>query len=249
MTGGTSYSTAILPETGVQPNCTEKNRIRSSAPPEDRHRIAGQRNAHHRVVDDRVALHCREHAGRQPHHESEDQREGCELDRGREKRCEFPGDTVVRRQRAAEVPVQHLHEVVTVLHRQWPVESEFMQKARTARGVHAALAGNILDRIARNQVNQRERKQRDAEKRRDDQRQATQHEAEHWPRLYIKKSATPSESRFPASRTKRFGYALCDTFLARYTNHPPGRAVRLHGDGAFAATGHGQLQRIAAVLR
>ena len=44
------------PETGVQPRPTENSEDQQQAPPEDRHRVAGERRAHHRVVPDGVAL-------------------------------------------------------------------------------------------------------------------------------------------------------------------------------------------------
>jgi hypothetical protein len=52
-------------------------------PPEDRHRIAGQRESHHRVIRHGVAPHRRQDAGRQPDDDGEQQREERELDRRR----------------------------------------------------------------------------------------------------------------------------------------------------------------------
>ncbi|CGX36110.1 Uncharacterised protein [Salmonella enterica subsp. enterica serovar Typhi] len=37
------------------------------APPEDRHRVTGQRQANGSVIEDRTALHCGQHAHRNPH--------------------------------------------------------------------------------------------------------------------------------------------------------------------------------------
>ena len=58
-------------------------------PPEDRHRVAGQRDAHHRVVGDGVALDRRDDAGRQADDQREQHREERELDRRRKQRQEF----------------------------------------------------------------------------------------------------------------------------------------------------------------
>ena len=54
-------------------------------------------------------------------------------------------------------PCSTLPDVVAVLHRQRPVEAELVQQPLVARRVHAALARQALDRIAGNQVDQRER--------------------------------------------------------------------------------------------
>ncbi len=85
----------------------------------------------------------------------------------------------MRRQRGSEIAFEHLSDVVGVLHRQGPIKSELVQQARAARGIHAALARQVLDRIAGNQMNQRERQQRHADERGHDQRDATQDEADH----------------------------------------------------------------------
>src|SRR6185312_2444476 len=54
------------------------------------------------------------------------------------------------------------------------------------------LPGDVLDRVAGNEVDQRERKQRDAEKGRDDQRQAAQDEAQHGSRVVARLTAPPA---------------------------------------------------------
>ena len=102
-------------------------------PPEDRHRIAGQRDAHHRVIGDGVALERRDDAGRQA-----DRRRRTASRRTRARSS--PGNSVrnssqhrlVRRQRRAEIALQHLADVVGVLHRQRPVEPELVQQPRRA---------------------------------------------------------------------------------------------------------------------
>ena len=58
----------------------------------------------------------------------------------------------------AEVAAQHLPDIVDVLHRQRPVEAELVQQPLAPRRVHAALARQVLDRIAGDQVDQRERR-------------------------------------------------------------------------------------------
>src|SRR5664280_865136 len=59
--------------------------------------------------------------------------------------------------------VQRLPHVVAVLHRQRPVEPELVKQTLVAFLGHATLARKRLDRIARNEADQREDEQRDAE--------------------------------------------------------------------------------------
>ena len=54
-----------------------------------------------------------------------------------------------------------------------------MQQALTPLRVHAALAREILDRIAGDEMDQREREQRHAEERRNDQRDAAEDVGQH----------------------------------------------------------------------
>src|SRR6266403_3898004 len=85
----------------------------------------------------------------------------------------------MRGQRCAEIALDDMADVVDVLLRQWPVEPEFAQQSFAARRIHAAFAGQILDRVPWNQMNQRKRKERHADERRYDQRGAAQDEGEH----------------------------------------------------------------------
>ena len=91
---------------------------------------------------------------------------------------EYLRNAFVRGQRRTEVSAEHLSDVRQVLDRQRTVESELMQQPLAPRGIHAALARQVLDRIARDEMDQRERQQRHTEKRRYDQRDAAEEEAE-----------------------------------------------------------------------
>ena len=71
VTGSTKYCTAMRPETGVQAELHREQQNQQQSPPEDRHRIAGERNPHHAMIEDGIAPHRRDDAGRQ----SEAQRE------------------------------------------------------------------------------------------------------------------------------------------------------------------------------
>ncbi len=98
--------------------------------------------------------------------------------------------------------MQDLSDVARVLHRKRTVQPEFVQQPRATRGVHAALAGNVLDRVARNEMDQRKRQQRDADERRDDQREAAEDEAEHRPltRLACARHPLPARGERPGVR-------------------------------------------------
>ncbi len=162
----------MRPDTGVQPNCTEKKRISS-------------RHPHHRVVGHRVALERGEDAGRQTDAYGKQHCEERKLDRRGEERQKFVENGLVRRERRPEIPFRHLPDVLGVLHRERAVESELVQQAFAPSGIHPTLARQVLDRIARDEVNQRERKQRNADERRDDQCRAAEDEGEHCRRREI----------------------------------------------------------------
>ena len=145
-----------------------KKQDEQKRPPKDGHRITGERYAHDRIVRDGVALDRRHNTCRQTHDDRKQQREERELDRRGEQRQEFGGYVFMRRQRRAEIAAQDLPDVFDVLNGERFVQSEFMQQPLAASRVHAALARNVLDRIARNQMDQREREQRHADERRND---------------------------------------------------------------------------------
>ena len=85
----------------------------------------------------------------------------------------------MRRERGSQIALDHLRNVFRVLQGQRPVEPELVQQPLAPRGVHAALTGKVLDRISRNEVDERERQQRHADERRYDQRCPAEDEGEH----------------------------------------------------------------------
>jgi hypothetical protein len=149
------------------------------APPEDRHRVAGERCAHHRVVPGGVALHRGDDSGGKADRQGEQHGDERQLERGREARREFGEDRLVRDRRQTEVAVQCLPDVVTVLHRQRSVEPELVEQPLVALLGHAALARKGFDRIAGNEADQREDEQRDAEEGRHDEGDAPEEEGKH----------------------------------------------------------------------
>ena len=148
-------------------------------PPEDRHRIAGERHAHDAVVEHRVAAHRGEHAGGNADDEREQDGADGELDRRREQRGELAQHGLLRDHRLAEVALQHAADVDAVLDEHRPVEPVLLEQRRVARGVDAALARHGLDRIARHDPDEEEREQRHAEKGRDDEADAGEQKAQH----------------------------------------------------------------------
>ena len=139
------------------------------APPEDRHRVAGERHAHHAVVEHRVAAHRGDDAGGNADHEREQDRAQRELDRRGKQRQELVQHRRLRDHRLAEVAVQHAADVDAVLHEHRPVEAVLLEQLRVPRGVDAALARHRFDRIARHEADQEEREQRHPDEGRDDE--------------------------------------------------------------------------------
>ena len=119
------------------------------APPEDRHRIAGERDPHHAVIEDRVAPHRRDDAGRQS--EAQREQDGAErkLDGRREQRREFGDHRLMGDDRAAEVAAHQPRQIEAVLHHDRLIEAVFLAQLRVPHRIDAALARHRLDRIAR----------------------------------------------------------------------------------------------------
>ena len=154
------------------------------SPPEDRHRIAGERDAHDAVVEQRVASHGGDDAGGYAENQREQYGAERELDRRGKQRHELVQHRRLRDHRLAEVAVQHAADVDAVLHQHRPVESVFLEQLRVPRRIDPALPCHRLDRITRHQADQEEREQRHADEGRDDERQPGEEETDHgWPRI------------------------------------------------------------------
>ena len=149
------------------------------APPEDRHRVTGERAHHHAVVEHRIAAYRGEHAGRDADHQREHDRAQRELDGGREQGQELVQHGRLRDHRLAQVAVQQAADVDAVLHQHRLVQPVLVHQRCVACRVDAALAGQCLDRVARHQPDQEEREQRHADEGRDDEAEAGQDESEH----------------------------------------------------------------------
>ncbi len=167
------------PRNGRPSELHREEQDQQQRPPEDRHRVAGQRDTHDRVVGDGIALERREHARGHADQRRQQHRAQRELDGRREQRRELLQHRLVRSERRAQVAAQDVADVVAILHRQRAVEPELVQQARAPRRIHPPLAGKVLDRVAGDEVDQRERQQRHADERGNDQRDAAQQEAQH----------------------------------------------------------------------
>ncbi len=102
-------------------------------PPEDRHRIAGERRAHDAVVEHRVATHRRQHAGGNADDQREHDRAQRELDGGRKQRGELAQHRLLRDHRLAEVAAQDAPDVDAVLDQHRPVEAVLLQQRGVPR--------------------------------------------------------------------------------------------------------------------
>ncbi len=120
-------------------------------PPEDRHRVAGDRQAHQRLVVQAAAARCGDGAGGQPDQRREQHRAQRQLDRCREQRGELGEHLLVGGQRGAEVAVQQLPHVVDKLLPNRLVQAELVAEHRQPLRADAALADAHLHRIARHQ--------------------------------------------------------------------------------------------------
>ena len=149
------------------------------APPEDRHRIAGERHPHRQLVEPRTALDCGEDAGRDAEGDGEDQREGRQFEGGGEQRQEVDDHRSLGRQRHPEIALQDLADVIEVLLPDRLVEAELFLEDLVALRRDPVLTGHRQDGIAGQQPDERERGDGDSDHRRHDQRQLLQDVAEH----------------------------------------------------------------------
>ena len=85
----------------------------------------------------------------------------------------------------AQITLQHPADVAAVLHDHRLIQSVFGQQSGVACGVYSALAGQGLNRVTRDQSDQKKRQQRHAEKSRNDQTQSGQCKAEHGSNLAV----------------------------------------------------------------
>ena len=157
MTGSKKNSREIRPETGV----------------------AGQRRAHHRVVENRSTAHASKNSGGQPHHDGKQHRANGELHGGGKEGEELLNDRLPGDYGFAQITFEHVHDINPVLLKQRLVEPELGAKLRVALRVEPALPDQQLDGIPRDKSDHCEREQRDADKGRNHESHAGEDEAEH----------------------------------------------------------------------
>ncbi|MDR6355012.1 hypothetical protein Q3H58_001683 [Pseudomonas psychrotolerans] len=149
------------------------------APPEDRHGVAGEGDAHHSVVDDGPAPERGDDTGQHAEHGGEQHGRHCQFEGGGEQGGEFVPDADTAAQGFAEVAVGEVADVVEILLVQGLVEAQAVHGFGVHLRIDAAFAHHDFHRIAGNQADQGEGQQGDAEERRDQQPEATGDEGEH----------------------------------------------------------------------
>ena len=149
------------------------------APPEDGHRIAGQRDAHGDLVEPRAALDGGEDAGRNAEQHRQHHSEQRQFDRGREQRHELFNDGALGGERDAEIALQDAGDIVEILLPDGQVVAELLLEDFVALGRHAVLAGHREDGIAGEQADKGKGCDRDADDGRHDQSKFLEDEAEH----------------------------------------------------------------------
>jgi hypothetical protein len=149
------------------------------APPEDRHRVAGERDRHHRMVESGAALGGGEDAGRKAQDQREQDRREREFEGGRKQVEELAEHRLAGDDRLAEVAGDDVLHVDRVLDQQRLIEPELGLELGVADRLDAALAGNQQHRVARSQPDQRKGEEGYPDEGRDQQRDARDDEAKH----------------------------------------------------------------------
>ena len=174
------------------------------APDEDRQGIARHGHAHDHMVEGRIALHPRQHAGGKAEDDREEHGADRELERRREEVEELRQDRAMGDQRDAEIAVQHIADIVGELDIKRAVEAHLMQQLGMACGCDSPLAHPDLHRIARDEMDQDESQEDDPEEGRDDQAEAGEDESEHRSSGFQKSESGGQAPRFlPARRISR----------------------------------------------
>ncbi len=154
----------------------EKN-DQQQPPPEDGHRIPGQRRAHDGVVEDRAAAHAGDDPCGQAQQQCEDDGAQRQLDGGRKQGEELLEHRLAGNDRLAEIALQHAADVNPVLLEQRLVESVLGTQQGVAFGVETAFTDEDLDGIPRDQPDHGEGEQRDADESRNHEAHAGKQEA------------------------------------------------------------------------
>jgi hypothetical protein len=134
--------------------------------PEARDRHAEQRPHHGQEIDDRVALHGGDDTGREGDEQRDHGRARGEQQRGRELLDDEVAHGLLGAERAAEVAVRHSPEPAHVLVPERLVEAELAAE-RFACRAFGVLTEHGVDRVAGNEVDDREDDQRHEEEHRD----------------------------------------------------------------------------------
>ena len=169
----------MRPETGVRFKLNRDDENEHQAPPENRHRETGKRDAHQGVIDDSPSSRRRDDTRRYPKQQREEHRAQRKLDRRRKEGQELLDHGLGRDQRCAEIAMREVAHVAQELLPDRPVEAVLMEQQRVPFGRDAALAGAHFDGIAGDEADRQEGQEGDREKGRDYLERAPEDEADH----------------------------------------------------------------------
>ena len=159
--------------------CVRHHQNEDQAPPENRHRIAGQGNAHQRLIINAAAPRGGDDAGRNAERDRKDHRAKCQFEGRRKQRQEFVEDRCLGDDRDAEVAMQKAPDIIAELLPDRPVKPHLVHEFGMALGRDAALAAPHLDRISRHQPDHHEGDEHQGDERRKRQRQSPDEESDH----------------------------------------------------------------------
>ena len=134
------------------------------APPENRHRVAGQRDAHYAVVEQRTALEGGNHACDQPEGAGEQQGGQRQFDGGGKQGEKFAPHAFPGTQRLPQVALGQQADIVEILGIQRFVQAQALHGLGMHHRVDAAFAHHHFHWVAGDHADQREGQQGDAEK-------------------------------------------------------------------------------------
>src|SRR5690606_9656783 len=130
---------------------SRKENDEQKAPPEDRHGVANQGCAHHRLVEEGAALDGCKYTGRNTKHDGKDDGADRKLKRSGKQGEELLDDRLLGDDGRAEITGEYASDIGQILHDQRPIHAELVHDLRVAGRIHHPLAGHQHDRIARQQ--------------------------------------------------------------------------------------------------
>ncbi|MND43080.1 hypothetical protein D3C80_338700 [compost metagenome] len=149
-------------------------------PPEDRHGITDQCDAHQALIEDRASLDCGNDTGGNAERDRYDDGTERQFDRCREQCQELIKNRLLRDDRGAEVAGEYAAEIIEILHDHRPVHAELRTDLRVTLRRHDALTRKERNRITRQKPDEGEGDDGDPDESRDQDGEAPQKEAKHF---------------------------------------------------------------------